>query len=219
LDETKSRSFKESRQWESLRDQFKVFVPKDENSPKGKQTSNSFSGHERNRMFFQTDDNFDDVSLISGTDLIEDSRGFVWLDFDNDGWVDLAVTSPMQPRFRLFRNAMGDEVDASRSISISLVGGNETGSPSEEFSNRDAVGAILLVKTGETERIFQVGRGEGLASQNSKWVHIGVGSAEQIDELKVVWPSGKITEAADIESGVRVTLFENGDNPKFQTAP
>ncbi len=170
-------------------------------------------------MFFQTDDNFDDVSLISGTDLIEDSRGFVWLDFDNDGWVDLAVTSPMQPRFRLFRNAMGDEVDASRSISISLVGGNETGSPSEEFSNRDAVGAILLVKTGETERIFQVGRGEGLASQNSKWVHIGVGSAEQIDELKVVWPSGKITEAADIESGVRVTLFENGDNPKFQTAP
>ena len=53
----------------------------------------SFSGHERNRLFVQSRENgvveFEDRSLISGADSIEDGRAFVRMDADHDGDVDL----------------------------------------------------------------------------------------------------------------------------------
>jgi len=218
LDQTKSPQFQRSQQWETIRGDFEFFVPVDPKKPTAKQKSNSFSGKERNRLFLQTEDNFDDVSLVSGADLIEDCRGFAWLDFDHDGWLDLAITSPMSPRFRLLRNTIGDDTAQKKSVSVSLVGGNDETNASTELSAKDAIGSTLIATVDGTKRAFQLSKWEGLATQNSKWIHVGMGDAEKIERLEVFWPSGKSTVYKNIETGTRVTFFEDGAPSKFEAA-
>ena len=173
--------------------------------------SNSLSGGERNRIFFRRDGNYKDYSLVSGADFREDGRGFVLLDFDRDGWMDLGVTSPNHPRFRMVRNTIGDRGSKAGNVEIELVGGQTTTVASEKWSPRDAYGATVMVwQNGEKQkRMFHLSCGEGLSSVNSKRIHIGMGDADKIDMLEVTWPSGKKTIKENVNAGERITIFEN----------
>ena len=173
-------------------------------------TVDSFSGNERNRMFLQTDGNFDEVSLVSGADFREDGRGFVLFDFDHDGYLDMGVVSPNRPRFRILKNTMGDDqATPNHSAFVNLVGGHNGTESQSQWSARDAYGATLLVTIGNQQRAYQASCGEGLASQNSKWIHLSLGQSETIDRIEVTWPSGKKTIQEKVSAGERVTLFEN----------
>ena len=66
--------------------------------------SNSLSGKERNRLFLNSAGNFADVTLVSGADDIADGRSFAIVDFDQDGWQDIALMSLNNPKFKLYRN-------------------------------------------------------------------------------------------------------------------
>lgn len=167
-------------------------------------------------MFIQTDDNFEDVTLVSGADWRHDCRGFALLDYDRDGWLDLGVTSPQSPRFQLFRNTIGDDQGESpnRWAYVSLQGGHQGTESQSQWSSRDPIGATILVTLKDTKRKYQLSCGEGLATQNSRWIHLGLGQAEAIDRLEVTWPSGKQTVHEHVSAGDRVTLFEDGRTEK-----
>jgi hypothetical protein len=174
--------------------------------------SNSLSGGERNRIFFRRDGKYADLSLVSGADFREDGRGFVLFDFDRDGWLDLGVTSPNHPRFRVVRNTIGDRSDAKNQFAeVSLVGGQTSAEESFQWSPRDAFGARVLVTTGDQTRMFQLSCGEGLSGVNAKRIHIGMGTMPAIDKLEVIWPSGKRTIRENVAVGQRITVFENPD--------
>ena len=173
--------------------------------------SNSLSGHERNRLFMQKNDNFVDATTVSGADFQEDGRGFVLFDMDQDGWVDMGIVSTSAPRFRLMKNKFSQLNPKHRSIQVSLEGGNHTDQPSQEWSSRDAYGATVTATVGETKRIFQLTCGEGLSSQNSKSIHIGLGEAEKIDLLMVKWPSGKSTRVENVAAGTHEIIREKSD--------
>ena len=163
-------------------------------------------------MFLQSDGNFEEASTVSGADFREDGRGFVLFDFDHDGRLDMGVNSAQRPRFRILQNAIvEDENTPNQSAFVNLVGGHRGTDSQTEWSSRDPYGAQLLVKMGKTRRAFQLSCGEGLSSQNSKWIHIGMGQADKIDRIDVTWPSGKQTTHLNVAAGERVTLFENPD--------
>ena len=148
--------------------------------------------------------------MVSGVDFREDGRGFVLFDYDNDGWVDLGITSPNAPRFRIAKNRFADFQEKKNSfVEVKLVGGHNSTEQSEQWSSRDAFGARLKVTTGSQTRMFQYGCGEGLSIQNSGRVHIGMGQQPKIDKLEVLWPSGKTTTQSNVEAGTRITVFEN----------
>ncbi len=173
--------------------------------------SNALSGGERNRLFMREDGNYKDLSLVSGIDFREDGRGFALLDYDRDGWLDLGITSPNYPRFRIAKNKMGVQASRENSfVEVTLVGGQESSSPSLEWSSREPFGARLLVTCGDEKRMFQLNCGEGVSTQNSKRIHIGMGTRKKIDQVEVIWPSGKRTQHNDILSGSRVELTESG---------
>ena len=173
--------------------------------------SNALSGGERNRLFMREDGNYKDLSLVSGIDFREDGRGFALLDYDRDGWLDLGITSPNYPRFRIDKNKMGVQASRENSfVEVTLVGGQESSSPSLEWSSREPFGARLLVTCGDEKRMFQLNCGEGVSTQNSKRIHIGMGTRKKIDQVEVIWPSGKRTQHNDILSGSRVELTESG---------
>ena len=214
-DPDKTESFEDNKNWGEI--EMKLFERSkepSENQPSF--VSTPFSGNERNRLFMQRGDHFVDMSLLSGVDYKQDGRGFAIFDFDRDGWQDLAIVSPNQPRFRIARNRIG-AFFATRPgyVDVELVGGQITAEPSTEWSSRDAIGAMVRVKIAGSRSIFQLSCGEGLSSQNAKRIHIGLGDAATIDELIVEWPSGKKTVRKGIPDGSRLTILENEAVSKF----
>jgi len=172
--------------------------------------SNSLSGGERNRIFFRRDGNYVDLSLVSGTDFREDGRSFVLFDADNDGWLDMGITSPNHPRFRIVRNVIGEsECSTNRNVELVLVGGHDGTGPSEEWSPRDAWGATVKVTYGDEVRMFQLCGGQGLSTVNARRIHIGMGDREAIDRIEIRWPSGKTTVKENVDVKGRVEILEN----------
>ena len=188
----------------------------------------SRSAHERNRLFlslYPDEPQFADVSGISGLDSVADGRAFAHADFDHDGWIDVAVVNSSAPLLELFRNAIGTRpgLAARGSIAIRLVGGHRGDAPSGDWSNRDGYGARIRVAVGGETLLRELRCGEGLSTQNSKTLLIGIGDAASASSVRVDWPSGRRQELGEVEAGTLLTIFENpeeapGDEPATRTA-
>jgi len=204
--------FSMAEQWGTLESTRTIFFEWTDQPPEGERhlNSNSLSGRERNRIFFRRDGNYQDLSLISGADFLSDGRSFVLFDYDRDGWLDLGVASSNHPRFRIVRNKIGDQVMVDNQfLEISLVGGQVSTSPSDEWSSRDAFGSLVKVTTSGNERLFHLSCGEGLSGVNAQRIHVGLGTLKSVDRIEVLWPSGKNTVLENVESGKRITIYEN----------
>ncbi len=186
----------------------------------------SLSGHERNHLFLsQRGERFTDLSALSGLDHPGDSRAFALLDFDRDGWLDVAVVNANAPLLQLFRNRIGDRPIAarpvaarpvaagpeasSRVLALRFAGGNRTARPDPEKSNRDGFGASVTVDLGDLRIVREHRAGEGFASQNRPTMLIGLGGHREVRSLTVRWPSGRVHEATAVAAGRLVTAYED----------
>ncbi|MEO8350220.1 MAG: CRTAC1 family protein [Chthoniobacteraceae bacterium] len=175
----------------------------------------SLNGSERNHYFAnQGGRSFVDLSALSGLDNPADSRGFALLDYDRDGWQDIALVNANEPLFNLYHNQMPAAGMKGGMIAIRFVGGNHTPDPSKEFTCRDGYGARVKVDLGDTKLIREHRCGDGWSTQNSATMIVGIGSHTKVDSITVQWPSGKTTTAKGIPEGTLLTAFENaGDSP------
>ena len=189
---------------------------------KGK-ISVSLSGHERNRLFLgASDGQFDNVSGISGLDTTADSRAWVMLDYDRDGWLDVALINSNAPLLNLFHNDLGDVPDAKVSqgqmIALRFVGSNHSPHPSETSSTRDGYGTRVNVVLGTRTLLREHRCGEGFASQHSSTMLIGIGSHNVADSVEVRWPTGKAQQISNIPAGTLLTVYENLSQSPEDTA-
>ncbi len=205
-DTGQSEEFRKSKHWNSPLLDFKLTVPQEGEEKSSK--SNSLSGNERNRLVMRGKEGFVDRSLVSGVDCREDARSFALLDYDKDGWVDIALASVNGPRLRLFRNRFGDLGGMGRVVEVSLRGANREGQTSGSKSNRDAVGAILTAVTDRTKRVYRRSIGEGLAAQNSGRIRVTLAEGETLQSLSVLWPSGKTTKINEILENSLIEIEE-----------
>ena len=179
----------------------------------------SHSGHERNHLFLNSEGRqFSDISGVSGLDSDGDGRAFAILDFDRDGWPDLALVNANAPLLQLFRNRMAEfaeNVRPAAMIAIRFVGGNASPAPSAEWSNRDGYGALVTVELDETMSLVREHRcGEGMGAQNSATLLVGIGDRKATGRLTVRWPSGVVQELPSVPAGSLVTVHENpADSP------
>ena len=207
-DPGRSEKFRSSHHWKSplLNHQLQVAKP----APGGGQIfqSNSFSGNERNHLVMQSDHGFLDRSLVSGIDCREDARSFAVLDFDGDGWLDIALASVNGPRLRLFRNCFGEFGKGGRVVNVILQGSHSGSMANTSHSNRDAVGAVLTVVTSKHTRVFRKSIGEGLAAQNSGRIRITIGEGDTLQRVTVNWPSGKTTKVEPTKNQDRIEITE-----------
>ena len=58
-------------------------------------------------------------------------------------------------------------------------------------SNRDAIGALVTLRTGEEVMVRQVQAAGGYLSQSSNALHFGLGDRKQVDRVEIRWPSGR----------------------------
>ena len=181
--------------------------------------------------------------------------GTNFLDFDNDGWLDLfvanghvlenverfdpATTYPQ--RNLLFRNEAGDrrrfaevgadagpglaQVRASRGTAVAdwdadgdldlLVSNlgeplsllSNEGSSTNHWlglhleglvSNRDAVGARVCVRAGDTRQCQTVGGDGSYLSYGARRLHFGLGGQTAVDSVLVWWPAGGMQHLTDL---------------------
>ena len=175
----------------------------------------SFSGHERDHLYLNRGgSDFLEVSGISGVDHPSDARSMALFDYDRDGWQDAVVANSNTPLLLMFRNRMHEFADgpAHRVVAVRLRGGNQAAQASEEWSNRDGIGAFLTIELRDmtVEREFRAG--EGLAAQNSATMLIGIGGRDRVEALSVRWPSRKEQRVEGVAAGTLVTVYENAEH-------
>ncbi|MDP6735285.1 MAG: CRTAC1 family protein [Nitrospinaceae bacterium] len=173
----------------------------------------SLNGNERNRYFTnRAGQSFTDISALSGLDNLADSRGFSILDYDRDGWQDIALVNANLPLFNLYRNEMGAAGFIGGVIAIRFVGGNQQAAPSNEFGCRDGYGARVVANLGNGNISREHRCGDGWSTQNSSTMIIGIGSHTNVVSLAVNWPSGRTTTTRDIPEGTLLTVYENPED-------
>ena len=150
------------------------------------------------------------MSGVSGLDHPADGRAFAVLDFDRDGWQDLAVVNANAPLLQLYRNQIGDgEGDRAGIVALRFEGGNRVASSNDQWSARDGYGARVLVELGGRTLLREHRAGEGLAAQNSPTMRIGIGESDRADHLEVRWPSGETWDTTAVPVGTLVTAYED----------
>lgn len=157
----------------------------------------SWHGWEHNRMLRNNGDGtFVEIGRPSGTDLITNSRGVAVADFWNRGSLDIAI-SASSDRHALLKN----EVGARRHwIAVELTGTQ---------SNRDAVGARVIIHANGQLQMREVVLGDGYGSQSALRQYFGIGGAEKVDDLTVHWPkSGIVQTFRDLRSDQIVQVTE-----------
>ena len=143
----------------------------------------------------RSEDTFVDLSPVSGVDHRGDGRGFALLDYDKDGWQDIALISTNAPRLQIYRNRMAQHYPQNKSLKIMLVGGQRNSSINPNRSNRDGVGAkIFIYKKSGSKTLAHRQLGEGNVAQNSSWVWLAHSASDPITKLQVTWPSGRRSE-------------------------
>ncbi len=153
---------------------------------------NSFSGNEANHFFLQSEESFLDLTLVSGVDHAGDGRGFALLDYDRDGWLDIALVSTNAPRFQLYRNKLGEWFGENQRLRLKLIGSQTEGKSDRGRSNRDAIGAkIWITRKSGRRNLIQHQVGEGNVAQNTSWVWIAQPKSDPATEIEVVWPTGR----------------------------
>ena len=126
----------------------------------------------------------------AGPDLFQPivGRGSAYADIDGDGDLDAVIVVNNGPA-RLFRNDGGN---ANHWIRLALKGNGKT-------SNRDAIGARVLVKVGDQECRRQLFPAKSYLSSVEFPLTFGLGKAEKADEVTIIWPSGKVTKLTDLK--------------------
>lgn len=141
---------------------------------------------------------FEDVSRDSGSIFQQAwvGRGLAIGDLDNDGRLDVVVTTNDGPLY-ILRN---ETPSKNHWLTLQLTG---------HKSNRDAIGAEIKLTTAKASQFAIVTTGGSYLSASDKRVHFGVGSEPEVLSIEIRWPSG-ITQKLN---NVRADQFLRIDEP------
>jgi enediyne biosynthesis protein E4 len=123
-------------------------------------------------------------------------RGAAYGDFDADGDLDLLLTSNNGPA-RLIRNDGGNQNNLLR---IKALGTR---------SNRDGIGAKMTLKMTDQGMLWNVVKtGSSYCSQSEMPLTFGLGKAEKIPSLEIIWPSGHKDILTDVNANQSIVVEE-----------
>jgi hypothetical protein len=140
---------------------------------------------------------FRDVSAQAGPAFQEErvGRGLAVADFDNDGDLDVIISSLGQ-RPALLRN------DTARKGNWLLI--RAQGSKGNTFG----LGATVRVETSEGVQTREINNVASYLSSSDVRLHVGLGNAKVVRQLDVTWPSGTKQVLKDVAVNQVLTIKE-----------
>lgn len=124
------------------------------------------------------------------------ARGAAYADYDLDGDLDVVITTNHGPAM-LLRNDGGNR---NHWLCIRLRG---------THSNRQAIGARLLLEANGARQLRQYGLQGSYLSCSMPEAWFGLGQATKADSLTIHWPSGKRQEFHDLPVNRTLTITED----------
>jgi len=126
-----------------------------------------------------TGQGFVDVSKDAGSIFEQPwvGRGLAIGDIDNDGRLDAVVTTNDGPAYVLHN----DTTSQNHWLTLELVG---------HKSNRDSIGGVVKLVTGEGVQFATVTTAGSYLSSSDKRVHFGLDSEGTAKTIEILWPSG-----------------------------
>jgi hypothetical protein len=141
---------------------------------------------------------FVDVSAKSGAVFQQAwvARGLAVGDLDNDGRMDVVVTTNDGPAYVL-HNAT---VTSNHWLSLNLVG---------HKSNRDGIGAVVKVVTKTGSQYTTVSTSGSYCSSSDKRAHFGLGADSIAERVEIRWPSGIVQVLSQVKADQTIQVDES----------
>ncbi len=127
-------------------------------------------------------------------------RGLAVGDLDNDGRLDVLILSHNQPLAYLHNRTKG-----GRFLALRLAG---------RQSNRDAVGAKVVVIAGSRRLVAQRIGGGSYQSASDSRLHFGLEQVDRIEAIEITWPSGRVDRYSGLSADTGYLLQEGENNPR-----
>jgi FG-GAP-like repeat/ASPIC and UnbV len=133
------------------------------------------------------DGSFEDVSHTLGLDAVKLTapRGMIAADVDGDGAADLIVTQVNAPPV-LLRNVGANK---NHSVRLDLTGFAD---------NKTALGVKVEVFASGHWQKWELAGASGYQTQAPLQILVGLGDAEGIDLLRILWPTGVLQDEIDL---------------------
>jgi tetratricopeptide (TPR) repeat protein len=133
------------------------------------------------------DGSFEDVSHALGLDgvVLKAPRGLIAADMDGDGAPDLIVTQENAPPV-LLRNVGANK---NHFVRLDLSG---------YADNKTAIGSKVEIFANGQWQKWELAGASGLATQAPPQLLVGLGEADHIDLLRILWPTGILQDEIDL---------------------
>jgi hypothetical protein len=160
----------------------------------------ALSYEQKDLLYENTGGKFKDVSALAGGALQNTrvGRGLAVADFDNDGFLDVAISS-LGRRGVLLRNR---GVSKNNWIEIRAEG---------TTSNKSGLGATVRLQTPGALQVREINNAASYQSANDIRLHVGLGAAKTIPQIEILWPSGIRQTLKDVAVNQILTVKEEGE--------
>ena len=123
------------------------------------------------------------------------ARGAAYGDINNDGALDLVITTNHGPA-QLFLN----EGATNHALRIKLVGTR---------SNRDGIGSVVWVQSDSTSQKQMLRSGSSYLSSSELVLTFGLGASTKANVIEIHWPSGTATRLTNVKADQILTIRED----------
>jgi len=153
-----------------------------------------------NRVLQNAGGKFVDVSSGAGQDfqVARVHRGAAFADFDNDGRIDIAVTSINGP-VELWMNRS----PMQHWLQLKLEGTR---------SNATGLGAKIVCRGSQHTQTCMVSSSVGYGCSSDSRVHFGLGEERNVS-LEIHWPAGTVQQIRDVRCDQRLSIREPSPKP------
>jgi len=150
---------------------------------------------------------FQDVTTTTGMGHLQKGHAVSFSDIDNDGDQDILMSMGGAYEGDIFQNAFFENPyqDEHNWITLRLVGTE---------SNRSAIGAQLIFtveENGQERTLYREATSGGSFGASPLRVEVGIGTAEQVATLEVIWPNSGTQHFTNLQPNTFYEIIEGTD--------
>jgi hypothetical protein len=145
--------------------------------------------------------NFQEVTKILGAGFATPrvGRGAAYGDVNNDGRLDLLLSTNGGPVFLFENDFIGSAAATNKSVRIKLIGTK---------SNRDGIGTVVRLTAGGESQSEMLRSGSSYLSASELVLTFGLAMHVQADSIEIRWPSGQVEKLTNVAAGQTITVTE-----------